>query len=197
MKSIQSFAPTLTEYRQTVFRSKSEAVFARSLDLVGALWNYEPFAGKKGVPGGHHWDFLIFLPCLKRQFAHVGSHVFLGEGYFVYSPWFIEYKPARPTRTYTENLISKLESWDGQNHYGNYGLIYGNPWDVLPGDFAYFFKALLFENKRPSREPYDMEHDYFYFFQDLNGASKEAMSYRYDLCNLALNQDIKYKRVDE
>jgi hypothetical protein len=51
--------PIPTEYKGVRFRSKSEAVFARTLDLVvgrNLTWTYEPKGHK-----GHPWDFEIQL----------------------------------------------------------------------------------------------------------------------------------------
>jgi hypothetical protein len=41
-----------TEYKRIIFDSKSEAVFARTLDLGGHQWIYHP-----PEHCGHVWDF--------------------------------------------------------------------------------------------------------------------------------------------
>ena len=48
--------PRPTEYEGQLFRSKTEAVFARSLDLASVAWDYEP-SGLK-IDDGYVPDFL-------------------------------------------------------------------------------------------------------------------------------------------
>lgn len=97
-----AIAPTPTEYKGIRFRSKSEAVFARFLDLVVTLstkvtnsdiltdfW-YEPDNASLefvGAPLTHSWDFI--LPLTDFNFL-------------------VEYKPQRPTETYIDNLREKV-----------------------------------------------------------------------------------------
>ena len=77
-----------TEYMGTVFRSKSEAMFARLLDLTcDTVWFYEPEQFRlvdKYVP-----DFLIIKK--KENKPRLD---------------FIEYKPKEPTASYLGNLVS-------------------------------------------------------------------------------------------
>lgn len=91
----KTLKPKLTECKGTVFRSKSEAIFARHLDLCGLHWVYEPDRSKTDhwIGGDHCWDF--FVSC------------FLNCG-FVCS--YIEYKPSAPTDTYVQNLINDINS---------------------------------------------------------------------------------------
>lgn len=71
--------PKETQYRFIKFRSKSEAMFARALDLAGyeGLWTYEP---TNEIPGSCDWspDFAV--------------------GYQQYT--LIEYKPSEPSEAY-------------------------------------------------------------------------------------------------
>jgi hypothetical protein len=74
-----------TEYRETVYRSKTEAILARALDLAGYIYIYEPeFIDMDG------WtpDFMAFN----------GDHDLT-----------IELKPKAPTDTYKEQLEAHFE----------------------------------------------------------------------------------------
>ena len=187
MKTTSFSAPTLTQYRQTVFRSKSEAVFARALDLVDAEWIYEPFAGKGDAPADHQWDFLVFLPYLTNQIAAVNNHTFQGNRVcYSYEPWLIEYKPISPNATYINNLLKRLKTWNGKTFELNYGLIYGNPWSRDSDVDGYALTPL----SRVNAWKYNV------FFFELNLAVKEAVSYRYDLCNLPPNETVEYRYCD-
>lgn len=103
-----------TEYNKVVFDSKSEAVFAKTLDLAGHYWEYHP---KQHC--GHAWDFLV------RRYW--GWHSFRA-----YIPGFltnkipeilIEYKPSMPTNTYLDNLVEKMRSDPKESI-----VVWGNPW---------------------------------------------------------------------
>jgi len=78
---------TRTEYKGIVFDSKSEAVFARTLDLGGHQWVYHP--PQHCV---HIWDFLVFR-------SHMNNE-----------PILVEYKPQMPTNTYVDNLTEKMRA---------------------------------------------------------------------------------------
>ena len=80
--------PIPTEYKGVRFRSKSEAIFARAMDLAfpgDLFWEYEPkdFAIDWWVP-----DFHVI-------------HPYSGD-------CLIEYKPSEVTETYKENLGSRF-----------------------------------------------------------------------------------------
>jgi hypothetical protein len=92
-----------TEYNGIVFDSKSEAVFARTLDLGGHRWIYHP-----PEHCGHVWDFLVFR-------AHMGSEPM---------PIFVEYKPQMPTNTYVDELTDKMRPDPKESI-----VVWGNPWD--------------------------------------------------------------------
>ena len=99
--------PTPTEYKGVRFRSKSEAVFARCLDLAGWDWDYEPKNAS-----GHRWDFLV------DRKTEPGS----GRERFV----FIEYKPSQPTIAYVRSLIEKTKLAPVESI-----LIWGSPWSPV------------------------------------------------------------------
>jgi hypothetical protein len=102
-----------TEYKKIVFDSKSEAVFARTLDIAGHHWKYHP---KEHC--GHVWDFLVWRNC---------SYVDHRLPSYIYArvPWiYIEYKPSMPTNTYVDNLTEKMRSDPRESI-----VVWGNPWD--------------------------------------------------------------------
>jgi len=75
MKTIK---PKPTRYKNIVFRSKSEAKMAFTLDLRKSVkWLYEP----SGFPGEWTPDFAVW-------------------GLWVIAPFLVEYKPAEPTEEY-------------------------------------------------------------------------------------------------
>jgi hypothetical protein len=73
-----------------VFRSKSEALFARALDGTDTPWLYEP----SFLADGDGWkpDFLV-LPRTKNA---------------AYGAFCVEYKPAWPTETYLAELRTRF-----------------------------------------------------------------------------------------
>jgi hypothetical protein len=109
-------APRRTEYQGVIFRSKSEALFARLLELNGYEWMYEPkdfFALEDGwVP-----DF----------WAHQYDHTPSGT---VFLSTLIEYKPGDVTETYKEELLVRfLEFWPDGMRGIMPALICGTPFD--------------------------------------------------------------------
>lgn len=101
-----------TEYKGIVFRSKSEAVFARALDLGGWVWEYEPdrFRSTDGwVP-----DFWVVRIKMKDQ--------------SIFS-CLIELKPCDPTETYKTELLNRFKEI-GFCRYGFPLLVCGSPFDT-------------------------------------------------------------------
>lgn len=120
----KNVAPRKTEYKGIVFDSKSEAVFARALDLADQDWIYHPL-----THCGHEWDFLLFPLHLKNVFQglQIGGKTFLSSRslYRPYSkPMLIEYKPSAPTRTYIDNLTNQMRQDPVESV-----VVWGNPWD--------------------------------------------------------------------
>lgn len=120
----QSIKRRLTEYSGTVFDSKCEAVFARSLDIVGHEWYYHPVEHC-----GHEWDFLVFPKnrhhC--RRSFYTGKREFRSQRYDTpcdfNRPMLIEYKPSTPTFTYINELIDKTSDCPVESI-----VVFGNPW---------------------------------------------------------------------
>ena|SRR5690348_4461189 len=82
--------PTPTEYDGVKFRSKGEAIFAKSLYLHGFLWEYEP----ERLTASDGWvpDFLAVWR-LKDKSLVVGL---------------IEYKPSTPTDSYLSLMQKRV-----------------------------------------------------------------------------------------
>lgn len=123
-----------TEYKGVVFDSKSEAIFARLLDLHGVPWE-----GRHPIRHDFHdWDFLVWTYAVRcvvlgdplqngqRENATAcwhGEHI---------EPTLIELKPSRPTVTYLNNLvrqhsgqpIRKVVVWGSPFEESEDGIIY-------------------------------------------------------------------------
>lgn len=104
----ETFKPARpTEYEGVVFRSKSEAIFARALTLRGFLWEYEP--GHFGLPGGWYPDFRIATT------EDVDHSILTG---------LVEYKPSLVTETFMAELHDRFGElctsglWCGSSMYG-------------------------------------------------------------------------------
>ncbi len=105
MVTKSKYVPTLTEYDGVLFRSKSEAIFARAMDLTGHItWDYEP-----ETIDGYTVDFWVTTTLPQSEIS---------------MDLMVEYKPSRPTDAY----ISKLELVDQQGMDG-FLLFYGSPYE--------------------------------------------------------------------
>jgi len=131
---VENRTPVKTEYKGIVFDSKSEAVFARCLDVAGHGWIYHP-----SPHCDHEWDFLVFRkpsvrPGRKSKFL-VGG-VFYSNPLTFHEcepkPVLIEYKPSEPTMTYIQNLTEKMS----RNPIESV-IVYGNPWAGIEQDYYY------------------------------------------------------------
>ena len=97
-----------------MFDSKSEAVFARTLEIAGHRWEYHP-----PVHCGHVWDFLVWRNCYRVHTTP--DYVY---SYLDIPPILIEYKPSMPTNTYVDNLTEKMRTDPRESI-----VVWGNPWD--------------------------------------------------------------------
>jgi hypothetical protein len=128
---------TKTEYQGIVFDSKSEAIFARAMDLDSCRWLYHP-----KPHNGHEWDFIVQpFPSFGTHELRVGNNFY---SYLQYTPQpliLVEYKPKRPTNTYISNLEESIagSSIDGM-------IVYGDPFS---GDE---YTEIVFGSRRASRE---------------------------------------------
>lgn len=112
-----------TEYAGVKFRSKSEAVVARGLDIGGWLWEYEP---NRTSEVRKHWDFdFLIAGKLKPHGINL---------------WLCEYKPSEPTETWREEYYSKAENVF--NTVGIYvSLLVGSPFRPLEAAILYYFNG--------------------------------------------------------
>ena len=104
------YAAQLTEYRGVVFRSKSEAILARTFDLSGLTWSYEPerFSVKNWTP-----DFWMLRS--RASLIHGGIEFVL------------EYKPVMPTPTYLHGLAERFHLLEDRHPNLLTFLLVGNP----------------------------------------------------------------------
>ena len=92
-----NYAPIKTEYKGIVFDSKSEAVFARAMDLAKGHnynWKYHPTKHPNDIMNSyflaaHEWDFGIYT-------THTPSPMCVPI-----EELYVEYKPKKPTDTTT------------------------------------------------------------------------------------------------
>lgn len=92
MKTLKILKPIRTEYSGIVFRSRTEAQFARALNVGGNDWEYEPqwLTGEDGQTP----DFVVPSICDNRLVMRM-----------------MECKPSEPTETYKSELVRRAKSW--------------------------------------------------------------------------------------
>lgn len=101
---------TRTEYKGVTYRSKTEAIFARCLDLAGFNQEYEPDCLRLGL--SYQPDFLAG----KNTFPHARNAI-------------IEVKPSMPTRSYLDNLFHKMYKQKPYPIEETFKYIYGGKFD--------------------------------------------------------------------
>ena len=110
---------TPTEYNHTLFRSKTEAVFARALDLSGHLWEYEPdwyHHGSGWVP-----DFFIASRAWRDgDTSEVKWRLFL---------MCMELKPSMPTDAYLNQLSQRFMDMESRLIGVSENLVVCNPFE--------------------------------------------------------------------
>lgn len=123
------YKPIKTEYSGTVFDSKSEAVFARVLHILGHQYAYHVNYC------GHEWDFLVFRkPTEKSRLVYWFEKLRIVSPFAVETldpPILVEYKPSPPTKTYIENLTAKMSKNPEESV-----LVWGNPWNGVQKVFC-------------------------------------------------------------
>lgn len=118
-----------TEYKGIVFRSKSEAVFARCLDLSEKTrtWEYETDDGG----GLHSWDFRIYV---QSESDCICEYCGCRHKSLSVRPVLVEYKPSEPTQSYVTHLTEKVRPFvekvtkDHGGPFMDSYIVYGNPW---------------------------------------------------------------------
>jgi len=97
-----------TEYAGTLFRSKTEAVYARAFDIIGWQWEYEP-----EIPlWPHNPDFLLAAPVRESALSLL----------------VVEIKPSKPTSAYLMSIKDPAAKW-AEGFRRAAMVMYGNPWD--------------------------------------------------------------------
>lgn len=143
-----------TEYRGVVFDSKSEAIFARAMNLASCRWLYHP------------------KPFNGHPFPDYGAkEIVLGDmvySFVQYTPKplvLVEYKPKRPTDTYIKNLEASIvnEKIDGM-------IVYGDPFnreeytEIVLGDLRDTTRKVLpvylTHAMRAMEYRFDLRHEY-------------------------------------
>ena len=146
---------TKTEYCGVQFKSKSEAIFARALHILGYLWVYEPEHTR--WINGYVPDFIV-------------SHLF--------SNTIIEYKPKMPTATYIENI--KSISYEIYREQGiPFIILVVDPYNCFNDDDIKIFQLWPEEYKTWTESAFNRTK------KQLKKAISQALEYRYDLENVA------------
>lgn len=176
-----------TQYKGVTFRSKSEAIFARCLDLVESKWWYEP-------PSvcGHRWDFAVAPPHKREE---LGFDCTNNNDWLRYSGWvprakpcLIEYKPSQPTREYLDNLVAAMRSHP--NRPIESLVIWGSPFKKICDQSYHCWPVFSTFSEKFGWGDYDPDYD-----QDMGSAYYEprnilgidelvvetALEYRFDL----------------
>jgi len=140
-----------TTYKGVNFRSKSEAVFARAMDIIKIpRWEYQP---KEHTLGG--WYVPDFLVQLRPQFPE----------------FLVEYKPAEPADHYVRDLLKAHADYPLP-----LAIIWASPYERGRG--VGMMQIARMDNERWKWESAAM---WFGLANRVFGAMKEASAYRFDL----------------
>lgn len=117
--------PIPTEYKGILFRSKSEAVFARAMDLSGfRQWKYEDDLCRfEDAHASYQADFLL------NPVLTIDSTRFEANLHCAFAPLVIEYKPSEPTDAYRDFITSMYRQHAEQRNFASLVLFWGSPWD--------------------------------------------------------------------
>ena len=173
-----------TEYNGVVYDSKSEAIFARTLELCGLkVENCHPIRHDK-----HDWDFLIWEHDYDQSFCScyegIDDEGPLGTtSTFAaprgYAPVLIELKPSRPTNQYIKSLMDRMIWFQGEQRL----VVWGSPFEDRLQDWAGFScRYLAIEvGKWRRHSPYEEVPLEMVIGQFNERNIKKAMEYRFDL----------------
>lgn len=179
-----------TEYNGTVFKSKSEAIFARSIDLfkdhdaVSSRWSievmYEP--DLEIFDDGYKSDFLIKYKCNCCDTVRFDV---------------IEYKPKRPTDTYIRKFASRANKLF--DYYWRFAEVYSDKSGVSMDNIMVYLLIVYGSpfndevvNTMVCCEEHDALHDlsescklhlFVPDYKFIKHFFDEAKSYRFDLIN--------------
>ena len=171
-----------TEYKGVRFRSKSEAVFARCLDLSPRCggWTYEPEGYR------HPWDFCIQMPC---SCCHCNRQAV------------IEYKPSAPTETYireaSDAAMLDFPPQEDPILPTDVFLVWGSPWNTAGSvDTGFEIYPLM-----SSHSALYADSDGWYGTQCIGHIlgitpfmSQDAKSYRFDLLDSGNREETKTRQ---
>lgn len=178
------YTPIKTEYQGIVFDSKSEAVFARTLDLVRikhpktmVWWEYHP-KGWEIESSQHEWDFKVLF----NDFPHFNPYNSISL--------FIEYKPSSPTETYAINLTNKVN----KKYPFHSAIVWGSPWNgPVWNDCSYVIYPIFLRGQKfgwgdfcqaaDNGENFlcSYRHDIREYLGITEKIAQEAKQYRFDL----------------
>jgi hypothetical protein len=187
--------PIKTEYKGIVFDSKSEAVFARTLDIAGVEWIYHP-----AEHCGHAWDFLVFPTHFYKtpMWFRCGGKYYTSKSLvrqLESKPMLIEYKPSPPTDTYIENLTEKMRSDPVESI-----IVWGSPWKDGFNGCCYVSYPIFsshskygwgdFSRSLDNDEdvPFSYRHEIGDILRITNEMALQAKEYRFDLIDTARTQ---------
>ena len=173
---MQKIKATPTSYKGQNFKSKSEAIFARLLDLRQFTWEYEPL----------HYAFESYVPDFHVVFESKPDHRLV--------QFIIEYKPCSPSPMYLHKFNNYVSYLDKINHnipiqplivYGNFfqspvklmciGYCSENLFKHFWEGENYYGKKEYFKLNNIYRE---QPHDFKFFDQS---QISQARKYRFDL----------------
>jgi len=122
-----SYEAVPTQYAGVLFRSKSEALFARTLELLGYAWIYEPEWLR--CADGYVPDFMYIPAAGDRSFA-MDMKIFVTE-----------YKPHRPTHAYLDQLRKHELEIEARSPgwIGMFDCVYGSFFEKAPVLCSVFF----------------------------------------------------------
>jgi hypothetical protein len=179
--------PIPTEYKGVRFDSKSEAVFARMLDLSGIKWErVHPI-----LHDGHSWDFLVWIKIhnivaffengYRDGDAKAGkSEIYQGPE--KYEAALIELKPSKPTDTYIKNIAVRSDARLCSEHrFVVWGNPFGNRQEFGGIELLYLAQQLPGSRDisyRSSAEPLPLDLLLDGFKPSF---AKEAVGFRFDL----------------
>lgn len=109
MKNLREARPT--QYKGIIFRSKTEALYARAFDLTEWPWDYEP----EIQDWPHKPDFLLSV-----RTNTSGGALRLAV---------VEIKPSKPTAAYLKSITKAATKFASQSPMLEAYVLYGNPWD--------------------------------------------------------------------
>lgn len=157
-----------TEYSRFVFRSKTEAIFARGLDLLECSWEYEP-----AIPGlneAAQWSNDVWRPDF--WFA-IPNAIRLCSATRPANCVLAEIKPRRPTQTYVHSRFVKyFRSYPLPVGIPTLGAIIFGLWEERPTIWAWTHDGPV---EGANSEAIDR------LCGDLASVLQDAKAYRFDL----------------